>query len=230
MTTAPLGPRFALMAAITLVVLASIPLAIELRGLSGGGLPPSAQAQAIARGQMLPGWSTAAHKRFANRCHALLTGELLRPDEAPLAPALETAVRDRCASGLEQIVRNSPGDAIAWSSLALIRAQNADAQGLFDALAWSRATAPAELWIAARRVRLAEPMLAVLSPADALGHHQDMLVLAQSLRGVRQIATRYLTDLEFRDRIVALVESLSAEDQVRFLQNVRRAAREAGLL
>ena len=230
MIAATVGPRFMGIVAIAVVVLAAIPITIEFRGLSGSGAIPRIQAQTVSRGQMLPGWSTIAHKRFANRCYVLLTGRLLHPGEAPLDPALNAEVRTGCAAGLESIVRHSPGDAVAWASLALVRAQTADVPGLLEALARSRATAPDELWVASRRVELAEPMLPFLSAADAQGHRQDMLVLAQSLRGVRQIASRYVTDLEFRDRIITLVETLPAEEQMRFLQNVRRAARDAGLL
>ena len=229
-SSAPFGPRFAVLVAIALVSLTIAPLVVELRGLSGNGGTPTTQAQTIAEGRMRPGWSTAAHKRFANRCYVLLTAELLRPGEAPLDPTLESGVRSGCDAGLEDILRSSPGDALALASLALVRAQNADARGALDALALSRAAAPDELWIALRRVKLAEPMLSILSPADAQGHLNDMLILAQSRRGVRQLAARYLTDLEFRDRIVTLVETLPAAEQIRFLQNVRNAARAADLL
>jgi hypothetical protein len=54
-------------------------------------------------------------------------------------------------------------------------------------------------------------------------HDDDLRMLVRSDRGIATIATRYVSDAAFRDRITAIVETMTPPDQQRFIGSVRNA-------
>jgi hypothetical protein len=119
-----------------------------------------------------------------------------------------------------------PSYAYGWYSIAAFSFALADDERGLYALRRSQAVAKSEQWLTERRVQLSEIYLAQLDEAALASHRQDLILLAQSNRGVRSIARRYVEDANFRERITALVETLPDADQARFVANVRLAARE----
>ncbi len=195
----------------------------ELRPVFSNGHSQSTRMDVLLAGELSIGTSLDARKRALNTCQDTLRDEASwsRGGDARLA-----MVR-ACEDAARRILAQSPTDGFAWLIVAEGAVQTGRADEMFEALARSRATAPNELWIAARRVRLGEPMLAWMDDAARAGHDADLLVVARTPRGARSLARRYVGEPAFRARLVALVETLPEQDQIRFLRNVQRQSREA---
>lgn len=93
----------------------------------------------------------------------------------------------------------------------------------------SQSLGPNEQWIAERRVALAEVHYDDLGAYARAGHLADLGLLAQSRRGIRSIAARYVANPAFRERVTDVVETLPIEIQRRFVSIVRAEARNIGV-
>ncbi len=128
-----------------------------------------------------------------------------------------------CQSLTERITQSSPLNSYGWLLQARLAAALGQTSAVEQALRRSYATGPTEQWLAEQRVPVAEAALAALSPAARAAHRQDLAILVQSRRGIAAIAQRYVRDEGFRARIAAVVETLPAADQARFVQVLRAA-------
>lgn len=142
--------------------------------------------------------------------------------------AAKAAIAENCLEMAAAATRLMPTYSYAHyvSALALLRLDRAEEAQ--DALALSQKTARNEQWIAELRVALAEDNSELF--ADYLGatHPGDLALLAQSARGIRSIARRYVSGPTFRERITGVVETLPDAVQARFVQLVRAEARAVG--
>ncbi|QPH55840.1 hypothetical protein [Pontivivens ytuae] len=205
-------------------MLAALPaLHLELRPVFSIGHSQPTRMDAILSGSLPVGLSLDARKRILNLCETTLAhdGSWSRGPDARLALLREC---DRTARRI--LVRN-PMDGFAWLAIGDVAFQSGRADAMFAALGQSRAVAPGELWIASRRVRIGEQMLGWMDGEARAGHEADLLVVAQTPRGAWSLAHRYVSEPEFRERLVALVETLPQDDQIRFLRNVQRQSRAA---
>ncbi len=131
-----------------------------------------------------------------------------------------------CQNLAQRITQSSPLNSYGWVMQARFAAALGQTSAVGPALRRSYTTGPTEQWLAELRVTVAEAALATLSPAARAGHRQDLAILVQSRRGITAIARRYVRDDGFRSRIAAVVETLPAADQARFVRVLRAAVRQ----
>lgn len=134
-------------------------------------------------------------------------------------------VAPKCLAMADDIAAHSPSSAYAWYVGALASAILRDWDGLNQRLAMSWRAGPTEQWIGELRVTLAEDNYARLNAQTIAANNADLNMLVLSHLGVRAIASRYVADPDFRERITAIVEGVPPEEQARFVANVRRFAR-----
>jgi hypothetical protein len=121
-----------------------------------------------------------------------------------------------------------PSHSYGYYIEALARFALGEADMAVAALERSQAVGPNEQWLAERRVGVAETHYAALEAYAGTGHLADLALLAQSRRGIRSIAARYVANPDFRERVTAVVETLPDEIQQRFVAVVRAEARTMG--
>ncbi|SOH95446.1 hypothetical protein SAMN06273572_11125 [Monaibacterium marinum] len=202
-----------------LLVVAAIPvLTSELGAVLGAGHSQSTRMQAMESGRPRVGLSTDSHKRALDLCIDTISDVgILQADEAQ-----RQAILTHCETQADHALAHAPSDSFIWWVKAVLEIERGNIPDAFTALEYSRQTAPYELWIALRRARLDERIEVLQTETQqALGQDADLLVLAQSRRGVGRLAQRYLSDEQFRNRIVGLIETLTPAEQRRFLRNVR---------
>lgn len=139
-----------------------------------------------------------------------------------LPPETQASLGPHCLQIALSAAADFPTDSYAWSVAALASADLRDWAAMNAYLVRSQLTGPTEQWIAELRVTVAQDNFAVLDDAARVAAEQDLRLLVISIPGIRQIARRYINDLEFRARIEALVETMPAENQRRFVSVVRR--------
>lgn len=116
-----------------------------------------------------------------------------------------------------------PASSYAW----FVRAHSSLAAGKlgdFNAdLIRSQLTGASEQWIADLRVELAETNFDLLSPEALAAHERDLRLLVSSSVGLRNLARRYVAQVDFRERIADIVESMPEASQRRFINNLQAA-------
>lgn len=147
----------------------------------------------------------------------------------PLAPsAAMSAVAQSCLETAGTAISQMPGHSYGYYVGALAHYALGDAETALGSLKRSQAIGPNEQWLAERRVALAELHHADLEDYAEAGHLADLALLAQSRRGIRSIAARYVADPSFRERVTAIVETLPDEIQQRFVSVVRAESGKIG--
>ena len=167
--------------------------------------------------------SAEAQRERLTTCFELL-GALPTFDYLDLTAEEQARLPAICLAKADAIAAGSPTYSLAWYVGALSAALLEDWDGMNQRLIRSQQTGQYEQWIGELRVALSETNLAHLSPEARAGHDRDLEMLVQSGRGVRSIADRYINDEAFRERITAIVETMSPLDQRRFLGNLRAQA------
>lgn len=146
-----------------------------------------------------------------------------------LAPtARMSAVAHSCIETAGTAVSQMPSHSYGYYIGALAHYALGEVETAVAALERSQAVGPNEQWLAERRVALAELHYATLGTYAGAGHLADLALLAQSRRGIRSIAARYIASPAFRERVTAIVETLPEEIQQRFVTVVRAEARNMG--
>jgi hypothetical protein len=170
-----------------------------------------------------PAISYSGAEAILMRCELTATSAyVFRQDEAERIFAMA-----HCRDFAQQTLASMPSYSYGWYSLALFHLVLGDLEAGLEALSQSQRTGSNEQWVAERRVLLGELVLSELSADARAAHDTDLAMLAQSNRGVRAIAKRYIEVEDFRERITAIVETLPEEAQARFVGQVRAAARQA---
>lgn len=147
-----------------------------------------------------------------------------------LAPtARRTAVANSCLTSAQQALSGAPSLSYGHFVAAIAHFALDDTDAALLALERSQSLGPNEQWIAERRVSLAERHYDDLQNYARTGHLADLALLAQSRRGIRTIAARYVANPDFRERVTAVVETLPVEIQRRFVSIVRAEARTIGV-
>jgi tRNA U55 pseudouridine synthase TruB len=177
----------------------------------------------IASGGAELGLSAYSKKQILNSCYYGLGSRL-----ALVRPAAEIRrFASQCFEKANAITATMPTNSFAWLVAAVAAEALDDHAGMNAALVHSQRTGPREQWITELRVRLAEDNYARLDDNTRKVNEMDLAVLADSYRGVRTIASRYVNDADFRERITTVVSALPADVQKRFLWSVKKAARES---
>ena len=184
-----------------------------------GGATAGQRFAALSSGTHAPGPSIASRRQFLSDCLEAMDGFFA----VGQFPEDRAAVAQYCGTVAERIAKQSPTDALAWLVYARSRAEASDIVEMNSALLTSQRVSQNEQWIAELRVRLAEAQFAELSAEVAARHAADLALLVRSTRGIAAIAGRYVSVPAFRERIIAIVETLPEMDQQRFLNRVREA-------
>jgi hypothetical protein len=135
---------------------------------------------------------------------------------------VRTRIPQACRAIAENIIRAMPASGYGWLVVALAAGRQGDNPALNAAIRQSRTMTPTEAWIAEDRLALAANNLAILEPETIAAYEQDIRMLAQTQR-VDLVAELYAQNLQSRDRISAIVESLPPEAQQRFVGAVETA-------
>ncbi|MBJ6989221.1 MULTISPECIES: hypothetical protein [unclassified Devosia] len=198
----------------------------ELSSLVQAGIPDPDFFEAVLADEVSPSLSYRASDDLLRRCVNIVGGlyGALQPEERT------ARARAICLDIANQTVEAMPSYALGWYAKSLFSYQLALTENGDAALISAQQIGRHEQWIAEGRVQLAEDHFSSLSPQAQAGHEQDLELLAQSRRGVASVAHRYVTQPDFRERITSIVEKLPPEDQTRFLNNVRRATLEFGMV
>jgi hypothetical protein len=184
------------------------------------GDSPAESFEALVAGQLHPAYSEYSKSAVLDACYATMGSTYAQAQPTPRWTALNEACRD-IARG---IIREVPDHAYGWLVLAQAAAGLGDAEALNAALVASRKDAPNEVWLASRRATLAQAHAAELSASAAAAYDADLRLLVSSKTGLRAVAQRYVEQPDFRARITAIVEHMSAEDQRRFVAGIHAAA------
>jgi hypothetical protein len=184
------------------------------------GSTEAERAASLVSGDLQPGLSLGSHEQVLESCVRLFASVYVK--------TRPTAVRDHLAEACRGLARDSVADMPSYSFGWFVAAETSfflhDSNTFNDALVRSQQAGSYEQWIAELRVALVEDHYDETSDAVRDGHASDLKMLVQSRHGVTSIARRYVDDPGFRERITALVETLPAADQRRFVQLVRQVA------
>lgn len=202
-------------------LLAALPaLWLEGRAVLGAGYSQATRVQAMERGQPRAALSLDSQRRVLLLCRNVIS----HPDFATATQAQQTAVTAHCTQQVDRAHAGMPSDGYPLTEQANLLRLGGQVEQMLTAVARARALAPNEMWQAELRYRLVQPFEWIMTPAEYEGQNADLRVMVQSRNGMRLLARRYLQDRNFRARITGIVETLSDEDQRRFLYNIRVAA------
>lgn len=192
----------------------------EFGVFAAGGLGPADRFAALQRGTYHQAPSLLGKWLVLDACVEAIGGTYgrMQPGDS------RQAVLEHCRSEAAAIARETPSAAYAHYVGALAAARLGDKAGFNASMLQAQVTGPNEQWIAELRVGLVEDQLADATPEVAARHAEDLRLLVASGRGVASISRRYVRQPEFRERITAIVETMSEAEQARFVALVGRAA------
>jgi hypothetical protein len=141
----------------------------------------------------------------------------------------QKAVPALCRTIASDVAASVPTMGYAWfvGAKAALAAGDIDAFNRYFVV--SAALSPTELNLALTRVHIAENNLALLDETARAAEDNDLRLLVRSGLGVRNVAARYVADVNFRQRIADIVEEMPVPIQQRFLDRLNSAVRNAGL-
>jgi len=209
--------------AAVLFVLSAIALVYEAAPFSLQNASALTRFSTLEKGGETRAFSIYSQRFLLNDCLEAIAGPsgMAQPSER------RGKMLKNCQSLAEEAASSNPTFALAWY-IAAYASVELKQYKLFDfQLAAAQKTAPNEQWLATLRVSLAEDNLPRLSAEARAGNDADLKLLVQSWLGVASIAARYVAHKDFRERITLIVETMSNEEQRRFVNYVRAAAREA---
>ncbi len=170
------------------------------------------------------GLSIVANQFVLDQCLAASTSLFGRTR----ASTDRASVLDHCMTAAKQSSNEMPASSYAWLIYGLTAGQLGRAAEFNDGIQRSWETGANEQWLAELRVGQTEENFSVaIEPTKAVERH-DLAMLVVSQRGIASIAKRYVSDPGFRDRVVAIVETLPTPDQQRFVSAVKQAALSSG--
>lgn len=195
-------------------------IAIESAPLLSGDTLPQRVSQWTVETPGTP-FSVSAQNLLLADCETVLAN----PNALALL-YLDDDVRARipraCRTIAEDITRIMPASGYGWLVVALAAGRQGDNPALNTAIRMSRTMTPTEAWIAEDRLALAADNLAILEPETIAAYEHDIRMLAQTQR-VNLVADLYARNLQSRDRISAIVETLPPGAQQRFVGAVETA-------
>lgn len=195
-------------------------IAKELPVLTYGDQQSLSATTAIASGNLKPAFSFYGQKRLMAACMQGMTGlwAALAPPEQRKAHA------SNCLDYAKTYASHTVVEPLTWVVAARASYLLKDNSAMNEFLHHSWRTGRNEQWVAALRVALAEDAMNVLDMQSRRNHELDLALMVMSRSGIAAIAYRYWSDATFRERITNVVETLSEDDQRRFVSNVRRAS------
>lgn len=214
--------QWPLLLAILLFAMSVFSLSKEITPFFSETSSPALRFANLEQGQADLGISIAAQKLLFNDCLESFAG----PAGMAQPSIRRSAMLKHCQTLAKDSTNSKPSFAFAWYIGAFTAAELGEYQTFNHQLSASQKTAPNEQWLAEFRVNLAEDNFDQLDSSTLQGHNDDLKLLVQSRKGVSSIAKRYIQQNSFRERITNIVETLSQDDQRRFIVNVRSAAQQ----
>lgn len=198
---------------------------VESRAYIFGKTTAIDRFNAIEEGSSSGGFSIFAQTLALNDCLEAMAGPtgLVQPTNR------RKLVAENCLKVSAAMVETMPSFALAWFVSAYSASELGQQDTFNDAFAAAQITAPNGQWLAEFRVALAEENYQWLTPENRKRETADLALLVNSRRGIRSIARRYIDQFDFRERITAIVETQSAKNQARFVNNVREIMQEMRL-
>jgi hypothetical protein len=170
----------------------------------------------LAEGRLRAGRSIYSQKIVLDECHAMLTS----PQSAAGPQAVQRSAIRWCAETAKSFAAQS----VSFSYARLVAAEAGGLLGdhaeLNDGLLTSQRTAPSELWLAARRVSLAERYRGQLRSDTAAAIDDDIRLNLLNEAGAEAIAYRMLRSPAFRERVTSLAETMSEDVKWRLVRKV----------
>jgi hypothetical protein len=209
-----------LLAGLVALAMAVYAIAKELPVLTYGDQQSLSTTTAIASGNLKAAFSFYGQKRLMAACMQGMTGlwAALAPVEQRIAHA------ERCLGFATTYTSHTSLEPLTWTVAARASFILGDNEGLNTYLDYAWRAGRNEQWVAGLRVALAEDARPVLSESNQSNHRSDLALMVMSRFGIAAIADRYWSDIDFRERITAIVEKLPEAEQRRFVSSVRRAA------
>lgn len=195
----------------------------EVAAIVPPGAPPSDKFEYLVDRGLRPALSEYSKRTVLDACVDTVGSlySLVQPTDR-LATLLDT-----CGQIAHATIAEVPVHALAWVVAADVAAQRRNVAEVLADLVESHRAAPNELWLAYMRTELMSLYEVELTPEAEAAYNADLALLATSQRGVQLMARRYATDRAFRERVVEIVEQLSAEDQQGFVSRLTAAVRRA---
>ena len=204
------------------LIFASFALLAEAGAVLGAGHSHETRMTALSQERPRIGLSTDSTWRVLDLCR----NTLAHPDFEAAPEERRARVLAHCQAQVAHAARRAPTDGYVPLMQAVLDRQNGAVIEMLANVDRSRALAPQELWLASLRNAMIEPFESFLTAEEFLGQNADFAVMAQSRSGVRVLASRYLAQPAFRERITSIVETLSPDEQRRFLRDIRFLERQ----
>lgn len=192
----------------------------EFDVFAAGGLGPADRFVALQRGTYRAAPSILAKQLVLDACAEGIRGVygLMQAGED------RRGVLEHCRTEADAIAAEAPSYAYAHYIGALATAGLDDKDGFNARILRSQITGPNEQWVAELRAALVEDQFATAAPEVIARHDADLRLLVGSARGIASISRRYVRQPDFRERIIAIVETMPEVDQAKFVSRVRQAA------
>jgi hypothetical protein len=210
-----------LLAGIGLAAMGAWCMFFESAPVFRGGTEAYSRLAAMKDGSAPIGISLLSQNEALKDCQEVLTSlDSGRGQVQP--PELRDRVVPLCKDVATGVIQGSRANSRAELVLALVAEREGDWAALDLHLRQSQALSASAVWLVLPRVTLAERHLEFLSPDGVARHNHDLAMLTASPAGVFRLASLYADQVEIRERIQAVLETVPPQDQERFLGTLRR--------
>lgn len=218
----PVNPAFLVPLALCVALLGGWTVYEESADVVGEpGLSSIARVVSTLGNQEIGGiWTVTQQRALMNCERTLQTRQSLEMRYLP--EDVQQALPLHCERTAFSATAAYPTNSYAWSVGALAAAEQQDWTTMNDALVRSQLTGPTEYWIGVLRVAIAQDNYGKLDEVARHAADQDLKLLLVSIPGIRSVSARYINDDEFRERLEAVLKTMPAETQRRFVNIVRR--------
>jgi len=215
------GTVLTLAAAFALTCMAALTALAEFMPYLRSGTLVDQKVAVLAQGVVEPGPSYRSERMVLADCSVALDSQAggALPDDQWLN------LVQHCQTIAQDITASEPTFSFAWYVAARAAEGLGDGAQMTASLVRSQSTAPRQAWLALSRAKLADRNLDVLDATAFEVYEKDLAVLVESNVSLPWLGARYLESEAFRQRITAVVETLSAENQRRLIYAVRAAGR-----
>lgn len=134
---------------------------------------------------------------------------------------------ENCRYNALNSTKSMPTFALAWYIAAFTSAELKLYDDFNSEIIAAQITAPNERWLAHLRVKLALENYDFLSEKAQISNSKDIRLIANSNKGMNLLASEYVEQTELREIIMNIIETLSEEEQNRFVNNVRSISQQA---
>mgnify|MGYP003634607349 CR=1 FL=1 len=203
---------------LALAIASGVTVYAELMPLIRLGVTTPGKVDSLSEAVIAPGPSYRSKLLVLNACNESLNSL----DAATLPPERLQSLQEHCGAVARAVEAVEPSYSLAYYVQALIAEARGEAAPLSVNLMRSQWTAPGQGWLALSRAIVAARHLEQLDSDALLALDSDIATLTRSGRGSEWLAQSYNRGGALAERIISIVERLPSDQQMRFLDNVRR--------